>query len=132
MSASSEQKSHTEVGAGGEEGGVRGEGWFVCWHLCYPRIQSLDVKSYLGYFAPSNHGALRFRDGIWVMNTERRSIVPPFICVEELPASVLRWDRNVPGEADTLGTRAGAPSCRPSSRANACSLSLIYHSCLMD
>lgn len=87
---------------GARRGGMRGEGLFVCWHLCPSCIQSLDVKSYLGYFAPSNHGALRFRDGIWVMNTERRSIVPPFICVEELPASVFRWDRNVPGEADTL------------------------------
>lgn len=60
------------------------------------------MKFYLCYFASNNHASLRFRDGIWVMNTERSSIVPPFICAEELLVNVFRWDWKVPREADTL------------------------------
>lgn len=54
------QKRNEEVDAGGEEGGVRGEGLLVPSHLCYSSIPSLDVKSYLRYFASNNHAPLRF------------------------------------------------------------------------
>ena len=64
--------------AGGREGWSSGRGLVsVLASLFLPYPERSDVKSYLGYFAPSNRGARRFRDGIWVMNTERRSIVPP-------------------------------------------------------
>lgn len=91
------QKSN-KVEAEGEEGGVWGEGLLLPLHLCSSYIQSLDVKSYLCYFASNNHAPLRFRDGIWVMNTEHSSIVLPFICAEEPLLSVCRWDRKVPRE----------------------------------
>lgn len=94
------QKSSKEVEAG--LGGVPWERLFVSLHLCPSHLQGLDVKSYLRYFAPNNHAPLRFLDGIWVMHTERPSIVPPFIFVEELLLSVFRWDWKVPREADTL------------------------------
>lgn len=96
------QKSNTEVDAGGEEGWSAVRAAVCVPASCYSHIRSLDVKPYLCYFAPNNHAPLRFRDGIWVMSTERRSIVLPFICAEELLLSVFRWDRNIPSEADTL------------------------------
>lgn len=75
-----------------------------------PIFRGSDVKSYLCYFASNNRAPLRFRDGIWVMNTENLSIVPPFICVEELRLSVLRWDWKVPREADATGPGRGPPT----------------------
>lgn len=71
------RERNKEVGAGAEEGGVRGEGLLVPSHLCCSSVPSLDVKSYLRYFASNNHAPLRFWDGIWVWWTQRA--VPLFL-----------------------------------------------------
>ena len=84
-------------------GGVQWGGLFVSSHLCYSHFQSLDVKSYLCYFAPNNHAPLRLWDGIWVTNTENfHCSPPPFICAEEVPIRVFRWNWKVPREADAV------------------------------